>query len=176
MVRVCCPGGRILLQDLDGQLVWHYPEDVELQETLGRVMAGLAEGGFDPLVGRKLFSLAKSAGLTDIEVTAESYHLYAGCIGNRNLRLWETKFDIAMPAAAKILGSTDAAQRLKYRFLEYLCRDDTLTYSVLFTVTGTKPSGQPCQGGGLARQVGTFVKMRWSVGIRSLVHGGSHEV
>src|SRR4051812_39597152 len=26
LVRVCKPGGTVLLQDLDGQLVWHYPE------------------------------------------------------------------------------------------------------------------------------------------------------
>ncbi len=27
MVRVCNRGGTVLLQDLDGQLLWHYPED-----------------------------------------------------------------------------------------------------------------------------------------------------
>ena len=35
MKRVCTPGGKLLLQDLDGQLVWHFPEDAELQKTTG---------------------------------------------------------------------------------------------------------------------------------------------
>src|SRR5256885_13262071 len=33
MTRVCKPGGTVLLQDLDGQLLWHYPEDPGVQST-----------------------------------------------------------------------------------------------------------------------------------------------
>jgi ubiquinone/menaquinone biosynthesis C-methylase UbiE len=139
MIRVCKPGGRILLQDLDGQLVWHYPEDRPLQEQINQVLSGLAKTGFDPHVGRKLYSIANAAGMADIEVAAESYHLYAGRIDDRNLELWETKLDIAMPSAARVLGGEDAANSLKARFIDYLKRDDTLTYSVVFTVVGTKP-------------------------------------
>ena len=64
MTRVCKPGGTVLLQDLDGQLLWHYPEDAEVQQTAEKVVAALAATGFDPFVGRKLFWLAKKAGLT----------------------------------------------------------------------------------------------------------------
>jgi ubiquinone/menaquinone biosynthesis C-methylase UbiE len=42
MIRVCKPGGRILLQDLDGQLLWHYPEDDHLQEQIRTVLDALA--------------------------------------------------------------------------------------------------------------------------------------
>ena len=56
MVRVCKPGGSILLQDLDGQLLWHYPEDPAMQRCVESVMTALAPSGFDPFVGRKLFS------------------------------------------------------------------------------------------------------------------------
>src|SRR5450631_1898489 len=65
MLRVYRPGGRVLLQDLDGQMLWHYPEDAELQLGIGKVVAGLEQLGFDPFVGRKLFSLLKSFGLRD---------------------------------------------------------------------------------------------------------------
>jgi len=34
--------------------------------------------GFDPFVGRKLFSMARNAGLTNIDVQAECYHLIVG--------------------------------------------------------------------------------------------------
>ncbi len=138
MVRVCRPGGTVLLQDLDGQLLWHYPVDSSLQADIEMVMAAFGQTGFDPFVGRKLFSLARAAGLNDIKVQADSYHLYAGKIDERNLRLWELKLDIAIPVAVKALGSIEAAHDLKVRFLNYLKREDTLTYSVLFTVSGKK--------------------------------------
>ena len=41
MVRVCKPGGTVLMQDLDGQLVWHYPEDALMQQTVTRVLSSL---------------------------------------------------------------------------------------------------------------------------------------
>lgn len=139
MARVCQPGGQVLLQDLDGQMLWHHPPDEALQADLERVLGALGATGFDPFVGRKLFALARTVGLADIVVRADSYHLFAGQIDEPNRRLWEMKLEIALPAAAKALGGMAAAKRLRARFLNYLEREDTLTYSVLFTVTGRKP-------------------------------------
>jgi SAM-dependent methyltransferase len=139
MVRVCRPGGTVLLQDLDGQLIWHYPEDEELESQVHCVLRLLAETGFDPFVGRSLFWLAKRAGLDKIQVQAESYHLVAGPIDPTNRSLWELKLDIARPMVAQALGSEKAAAEVVQRFLEYLDRADTLTYSILFTVAARKP-------------------------------------
>jgi ubiquinone/menaquinone biosynthesis C-methylase UbiE len=138
MVRVCKPGGTVLLQDLDGQLLWHYPEDAAMQPVIQRVVEGLAASGFDPFVGRKLFSLACGAGLQNVDVQVESYHLIAGEAEPHILRQWELKLDIAEPQMAKILGSKVDAKDLTRRFLEYLSRPDTLTYSTVFTVSGQK--------------------------------------
>jgi len=137
--RVCRPGGAVLLQDLDGQLVWHYPEDEELERQVGEVLRALAKTGFDPFVGRKLFSLAHRAGLADIHVQVEGYHLIAGAVDPVNRRHWALKLDIAKPVIAQALCSETAARQLVRRFLEYLDRPDTLTYSTLFTVTARKP-------------------------------------
>ena len=139
MVRVCRPGGTVLLQDLDGQLLWNYPEDPVVQHAVEKVVAGLASTGFDPFVGRKLFSLAHKAGLKNIEVQVECYHLIAGEIDLRILKQWELKLEIAVPWIARIVGDERAASELAQRFLEYLRRPDTLTYSNVFTVTGVKP-------------------------------------
>jgi len=49
MARVCKRGGKLLLQDLDGQLVWHYPEDADLQNTTERILSRLAGTGLTPL-------------------------------------------------------------------------------------------------------------------------------
>ncbi|HKV81910.1 MAG TPA: methyltransferase domain-containing protein [Candidatus Sulfotelmatobacter sp.] len=138
MVRVCKPGGVVLLQDLDGQLLWHYPEDTSVQRAVEKVLAALAPTGFDPFVGRKLFWLAQKAGLKKVDAQIESYHLIAGAIEKHILKQWELKLDIAKSQMAKVLGSKAEAEEQIQRFLEYLCRPDTLTYSVQFTVSGEK--------------------------------------
>ena len=138
MARVCTPGGTVLLQDLDGQLLWHYPEDAVLQSAVEKVVRALGSTGFDPFVGRKLFWLARRAGLENIKVQADSYHLIAGEVDPEILKQWELKLDIAAPQMARALGE-DEARECSQRFLEYLSRPDTLTYSTVFTVTGEKP-------------------------------------
>jgi SAM-dependent methyltransferase len=140
MKRVCKPGGKLLLQDLDGQLVWHFPEDDELQKTTERVVAHLAATGFDPFVGRKLFSLCVGGGLSDVKVQLDPYHLYAGTIDETQFSQWRTKLEIARPQIVAVLGDQQAAATYSERFLAYLKNPDTLTYSCLFTVTGTKAS------------------------------------
>jgi ubiquinone/menaquinone biosynthesis C-methylase UbiE len=139
MVRVCRPGGRVLLQDLDGQLLWHYPEDEVLERQVSATLAVLARTGFDPYVGRKLYHHCYTAGLDRLSSDVEVYHHYAGAIDAENDRLWNLKLDIAMPAAARALGGESQARALKARFLDYLKRPDTFTYSNLVTVSGVRP-------------------------------------
>lgn len=138
MVRTCRPGGKVMLQDLDGQFFWNYPIDKTLQSQLESVLEHMGTTGFDPFVGRKLFSMAKNAGLQEIDVKVEPYHLFAGSIDQDNYRLWELKLDIALPVIADALGGSKQAQIFKDTVLDYLSRDDSITYSVQFTVTGEK--------------------------------------
>jgi SAM-dependent methyltransferase len=138
LVRVCRPGGTVLIQDLDGQLLWNYPEDPGLQRSIEAVVTGLAGTGFDPFVGRKLFTFAHNAGLNNIRVHVECYHLIAGEADPNILKQWELKLEIAVPQLERILGSESAARDQAGRFIEYLRRPDTLTYSNVFTVTGKK--------------------------------------
>ena len=138
--KVCAEGGRVLLQDLDGQLLWHFPEDAELQELTERVVSHLKATGFDPFVGRKLYSLCVKAKLSDIAVQVSPYHLYAGRIDERQLSNWQAKLDIAQPQLIAVLGSQTAARDYSERFLNYLLDPETLTYSCLFSVSARKPS------------------------------------
>src|SRR5216684_8806184 len=117
MVRVCKPGGTVLLQDLDGQLLWHYPEDPVVQETAEKVVRALSPTGFDPFVGRKLFSMARNAGLTNIDVQAECYHLIVGEADPHILKQWELKLEIAGPQMSRVLGSENEARKQSQAFL-----------------------------------------------------------
>jgi hypothetical protein len=83
--------------------------------------------------------LAQKAGLKNINVQVEPYHLIAGEIRPEILKQWQLKIEIALPQIARVLGSDDAARNYGRQFIEYLCRPDTLTYSNVFTVTGKKP-------------------------------------
>lgn len=138
MVRVCRPGGSVVLQDLDGQLLWHFPCDEQMAGGIGRVLRRLSDTGFDPFVGRKLYSLAWISGLRDLSVRIEPYHLIAGTIDAHDYELWKLKLDIALPFITKALGSRSDAEQLTAAFLQHLQREDTLTYSVVFTVSGRK--------------------------------------
>jgi len=139
MVRVAKPGATVLLQDLDGQLIWHYPEDTVITNAVAQVTGALAESGFDPLVGRKLFWLAQKAGLEEIEVDVEPYHLVVGEIDPTSSQQWKLKLEIARPSMVRALGSEKEADEQIRRFMDYLSRPDTLTYSNVFTITGKKP-------------------------------------
>lgn len=139
IVRVCRPGGKVLLQDLDGQLLWNYPEESALQASLEQVLGALAKSGFDPFVGRKLFRLAQRAGLENLKVQVECYHLIAGEPSREILQQWKLKLDIALPQIVQAFGSEKKARAQIDSFVEYLSRPDTLTYSTVFTVTGEKP-------------------------------------
>lgn len=139
MTRVCKPGGTVVLQDLDGQLVWHYPEDPSMQAGVNKAMGALAQTGFDPFVGRKLFWFAKQAGLENLNVQVECYHLIAGRPDSEILSQWEMKLAIAKPSLISALGSEEEAAEQSRHFLDYLKRPDTLTFSNVFTVTGEKP-------------------------------------
>jgi SAM-dependent methyltransferase len=137
MVRVCRPGGTVLLQDLDGQLVWHHPVDLTMQSQLSQVMTYLAPTGFDPFVGRKLFQLARDADLQHLTVEVEPYHLVAGECSPREIMRWRSKLNIARPTIAQALGEHVASEAIA-RFIDYLRRPDTLSYSIMFTVRGRK--------------------------------------
>lgn len=140
MARVTRPGGTVLLQDLDGQLLWHDPIDPDLQGPLERITGALRATGFDPFVGRKLYHLAYCAGLTDLHVDVEPYHLITGAADAATLRQWRLKLEIAQRAAIAVGETPSDVRVLLDRFLNYLQRPDTLTYSVLFTITAKRPS------------------------------------
>jgi ubiquinone/menaquinone biosynthesis C-methylase UbiE len=139
MMRVCKKGGTIMVQDLDGQLLSHYPEKNDLQvqiEHISRIIS--VNQGFDPYVGRKLYSFFKRAGLNKIKIKFGEYHKIAGKIDQKNYDLWEAKLAIALPELVWALGSEQKANQLKDDYLNFLLDENTFTFSNMMTVYGIK--------------------------------------
>jgi len=45
--RVCKPGGKVMLQDLDSQLITNWPIDESLESGINKIVGALASTGFD---------------------------------------------------------------------------------------------------------------------------------
>ena len=130
--RIIKPGGRVVLQDLDGQLLFQYPYEVP---EIKKVFDVLRETtGFDPYIGRKLYHYSRKAGLSFIDIDIRPYHLFVGKIDDFNYELWNMKFEIATPQFAEALGSYKEAELLKEKYMNFLKSEDTFLYSSLFTV------------------------------------------
>ncbi len=137
MYRVCKPGGKIILQDLDGQIVSMYPP-FRYEAQLKSILNYLEKTGFDPFVGRKLFYLSTQANLLVEKLNIEPYHLIAGKINDKDYEAWKLKLDIISPYISKALGDDTKANDFNEAYLEYLLNPNTFSYSTLFTIVTRK--------------------------------------
>jgi ubiquinone/menaquinone biosynthesis C-methylase UbiE len=133
LYRVCKPNGKILLQDLDSQFTF-YPEiSTELKEALNTLNS---ETGFDPNIGRKLYSIGRLAGFSFLTVETEMYHTFFGKIDDFNYDLWALKLDIAGKNLKPMLA--EKAEKLKSEMLESLQNENSIMFSNLFTLVFEK--------------------------------------
>lgn len=131
--RVCKPGGRLLIQDLDSQFTF-YPElSPRLTDMLGILKK---RTGFDPDIGRKLFSIGRCAGFSFVNNDTEMYHKVFGTIDDFNYDLWKLKLDIAFTNWELMAG--ERAEELKAEILEALQNESSVMFSILFTTTFEK--------------------------------------
>jgi SAM-dependent methyltransferase len=141
MSRSVRPGGRITLIDIEGNGVWHYGMDSALQAGVAEVVADLGRTGFDPHVGRRLPAVAAQAELVDVRHEIEPYHRIVGRPDERTMAAWRGKvaglranyLDHLFPENTHLAWVFDA-------YLEFLEREDTMTWSLLHLVQGTVPS------------------------------------
>jgi SAM-dependent methyltransferase len=137
LVRLTRKGGKVVVVDLDGNGVFHYPLPASVESRLARLQGALA-GRLDPFIGRKLYSLFQTAGLGEIAVHASPHHLHAGRASEAALANWRYKLRTLAPAGAAALGGAEEYRSFEREFLNMLTDEGSLTYSVLFLVGGTK--------------------------------------
>lgn len=140
MARIVRPGGKVSLIDLDGNCIWHYPLPVEMQCDLDEVIEDLASTGFDPHIGRKLKALAGEAGLVDIRESVEPYHHIIGRPDERTAEAWRRKVAGIKGNYLKLFPNKAHKADFFDAFMKFFMRDDTMTWSLLHLVQGTKPA------------------------------------
>jgi SAM-dependent methyltransferase len=133
------PGGKLVIADLDGYAMYHYPLPQQVAEGLTALSRYLLPY-FDAFCGRKLFHWFRKAGLSMIQVHMLPYHFYPGAAPAGDLDHWRFKLETIRPAAAPALGGPEAYDRWISAFLEMLQDPDRFTYSVLLIVEGIKPA------------------------------------
>jgi hypothetical protein len=132
----------VILQDLEGRLVWHYPIPPETESRLNLVVAALGKTGFDTFAGRKPHFLLSDASFRDVKTEATPYHIDAGAFDQFNGDFWSLKLDIAKPRIVAALESYKDATEFIGDFLDFLRESNSLTYFDMLTVTGHVPHKQ----------------------------------
>jgi ubiquinone/menaquinone biosynthesis C-methylase UbiE len=140
MVRVTRPGGSVVVADLDGQITQFYPLNPETQTDLDEGLRLLGTTGFDPWIGRKLYSWFREAGLQDLVVHVAPYQVYAGGMPERDLLNWQEKFATGAEQLARLTGDVERWARFRDRMLSYIEQAEMFYYCTLIIVRGTVPT------------------------------------
>ena len=137
LTELLAPGGILTIVDIDGNMVFHDGLSLHAENALDTILGNL-KNSFDPFVGRKLFGRFHRQQLTDIQVHCSPYHLFAGKIPDHDFENWKQKFSTIRERGIEALGDEKMYDDFVSEFLDFLKRDDTMTYSMLFLVTGRK--------------------------------------
>jgi ubiquinone/menaquinone biosynthesis C-methylase UbiE len=105
MVRAVRPGGRIVLEDDDHEVLRLWPRSQPVERLWNAYMESYSRLGLDPLIGRRLVELLVSAGATPAR---NDYAFFGGCHG---APLFES---IVANFVAIVAGARDTIVRLTH--------------------------------------------------------------
>jgi ubiquinone/menaquinone biosynthesis C-methylase UbiE len=137
MVRVTRPGGIVAVADLDAQLMNFHPQSASIREGMQAALHLLAQDGFDPWIGRKLFALFKNCGMRQVTATAVPYQTYCGGLPSEARDNWRLK----LKGATARLSAIDPEghwDEFAAQVMSEMLRDDCFYYSTLIVATGVK--------------------------------------
>jgi len=140
LIRVTKPGGIISVADLDGQLEQFYPLDRSLKRDLTEALRLLGATGFDPHLGRKLFTMFQIAGLHNIRVKAAPYQVYAGPMKSADLANWRLKSENSGRLLARLTGDTKRWMSFSERFMRVFERSDLFYHCTMIHVSARSPT------------------------------------
>lgn len=136
LYRICRPGGKVRLIDLDGVVVNLQSENKELNAMLEKLQKNsLQKYNLDFFAGRKLFTFMKLAGFQDIQC-----HVRPMYFNKDDIKKEKANYIERFSFAKNILEDTFQGQANRFikMYLEELDNDKNLLFYNNFVVTGSK--------------------------------------
>ena len=137
MIRVTKPGGIVAVADLDAQMTQFFPKPDHLKNILDHGLQLLAKQGFDPDIGRKLFSMFRELRLGRVRSVAIPYQTYCGGLPEPALENWAQKLATSSTLLKRLDPSVDWDQ-FSDGLMAHLRSPDVFYYSTLILTTGVK--------------------------------------
>jgi SAM-dependent methyltransferase len=76
--RVLSPIGVVWMSEVDNDSLAFWPRIPLAEDCFRALWKAQEDGGGDPIIGRKLYGLCRSAGFTDVQVFPTTFHLHQG--------------------------------------------------------------------------------------------------
>lgn len=139
--QLLSPGGTLCLLDLDHNCLGQFGAPKRLERTMrNMVLATQKQYGFDPYVGRKLYSYLCDLGCVDIEVRMSAHHLIYGELSEIDRFNWLSKAEAARNAPGLFVPDYPGGYEEFHReFCAYLEHPRRFIYTPLIMCKGNKP-------------------------------------
>jgi ubiquinone/menaquinone biosynthesis C-methylase UbiE len=144
MVRAVRPGGRVVLQDEDHDILRLFPEPEGVMEVWRAYIRSYEHAGNDPSVGRRLVALLHEAGAIPRRC---DWIFFGGCAGEERFPLLVENLARILEGAAETIAATGlvSARQVRAavaRFRAWARRPDAALWFAVGWVEGVK-LGQP---------------------------------
>lgn len=138
LARLLAPGGRLVIVDVDGIGLGHHPQPDSVAQGLDRLVTTLGATGFDPYVGRKLFSFVRAAGLEDATAWVEPYRVVAGAAPPDEREAWRQRFSALASFGHEAFGGAARYDAFTNDYLHMLDDPGGFHFSLTMVATGTR--------------------------------------
>jgi SAM-dependent methyltransferase len=134
------PGGTLCLIDLDHNCLGHFGAGERLEKAMRNMVLGARrQYGFDPYVGRKLYSYLYDLGCIDIGVQMSAHHLIYGELSEIDRFNWLSKAEGARNAPGLFADYPGGYQEFHRELVAFLESPRRFIYTPLILCKGRKP-------------------------------------